>query len=246
MAFWYKCILVLSVIVLSASVANAQPKKGKPMTRAEFKKDSLKIVAPKLYRPQLRAENRYVFYKGQSIVLRGFDGGVLIHQKLRIAGGYYFLIDNLSTYSRVDPLNSYQTRSYRLKYGSLNAEFVVKNTRYFSVTTPFEFGFGKNHLFIYDELGGEVSHNQGAIGISYFGVSGIFKPIRWVGLRAVAGYRKTLFNGMKDFYFDGFTGSIGLYVDLHEITKDVRMYRLKKRYKKNFNGASTAVDIITD
>jgi hypothetical protein len=73
-----------------------------------------------------------------------------------------------------------------------------------------------------------------------------FKPIRWIGVKGVIGYRKTLFNHVSNFHFDGPFASIGLSADIREVIKDVQMFKLKKRYKKNLNSMETAIDLITD
>ena len=82
--------------------------------------------------------------------------------------------------------------------------------------------------------------------MTYFGLSGTFKPIRWIGLKVAVGYRKTLINKVKDVPFDGVYSSVGLAVDLREIIKDYQMFKLKKKYYKNANSVETAVDLITN
>lgn len=69
--------------------------------------------------------------------------------------------------------------------------------------------------------------------------------MRFLGLKGIVGYRKIAFNQVKDFNFDGLFTSIGLNVDVHAITTDIRMFRLKKRYKR-CNNISNAVDVLTN
>jgi hypothetical protein len=69
--------------------------------------------------------------------------------------------------------------------------------------------------------------------------------MRFLGLKAMVGYRKQVFNLVEDFNFDGFFTAIGLNVDVREIISDIKMYRLKKKYRRG-NNVSNAVDIITD
>jgi hypothetical protein len=218
----------------------------KKMTRKQFIADSVKIMKPRLWRPQFRLDNRITFLNDQKISVTGIDAGVILKEKLRVTLGYYRVSDKLTsltkTIDNVDYLGQYD-----LNYGSLNLEFIYKNTRFFSFGAPLEIGIGGNELkYIVKDTNVETEKQSGLIAMAYFGVSGTFKPIRWVGLKAAFGYRKTLFNQVKNLPFEGFYTSVGLSMDIREVIKDVKMYKLKKRYRKDTNAIETAVDLITD
>ena len=214
--------------------------------RNQFIKDSTYIMRVKLVRPQFRIDNRNIFVKNQVLTINGFDAGVLLKEKLRLTLGYYSLNEMMSSYNKTVNNVDYM-REIRLNYGSLNSEFIYKNTRFFSLGMPLEIGFGKNTLHYVNAAGERLEGSRsGALMVTDFGLSVTFKPIRWIGLKGLVGYRKTVFNQVKDFDFDGIFASIGLNVDIREIVKDVQMFRLKKKYKKNMNAVETAVDLITD
>ncbi|MBL7912754.1 MAG: hypothetical protein JNJ41_16950 [Bacteroidia bacterium] len=216
------------------------------MSKKEFVKDSIYIMRVKLVRPQIRIDNRNLFFSGQTLNLNGFDAGVLLKDKLRLTLGYYMLNHNLSAYSKNEDNVEFK-RELTLQYGSINTEFIYKSTRFFSLGMPLEFGFGNNRLQYINSSTGEIQSKQsGFLLVSDFGLSATFKPIRWIGIRAVVGYRKTLYNQVKDFRFDSFFTSVGLNVDIREIVKDIQMYKLKRRYRKNSSSVATAVDLITD
>lgn len=223
--------------------------KAYSQTKAEkkaFIKDSTYIMRVKMVRPQFRIDNRNIFVKGEVITINGFDAGVLLKDKLRLTLGYYTLNNKLSAYKKTIDNVEYE-REIKLNYGSLNSEFIYKNTRFFSLGMPLEIGFGKNTLYYINPAGERVGESKsGALMITDFGLSVTFKPIRWIGLKGIIGYRKTVFNQVKDFDFDGICTSIGLNIDIREIVKDVQMFRLKKKYRKKFNSIETAVDLITD
>lgn len=216
------------------------------LSKKEFIADSLKIVKTKLYRPQFRLDNRLVFLGNQKLNITGLDAGVLLKNKLRIALGYYKISDRLNTLKKSVNNVDYEGQ-YDLHYGSLNVEFIYKNTRYFSLGMPLEFGFGYNTLDYISEADQlHIDKQSGYAAMAYFGVSGTFKPIRWIGLKGALGYKKTLFNQIKDLSSDGVFTSVGLSIDIWEIIKDVRMYKLKRRYHHSSNPVETAVDLITD
>ncbi len=234
--------LLFYFFVFCALNINAQKK----MTKKVFMADSIKIMKPKLIRPQFRFDNRLSFLNNETLSLNGLDAGVLLKNKLRVTLGYYHASKKLPSlkknFNDIEYLGQYD-----LKYGSLNLEFIYKDTRFFSLGMPLEFGFGGHTLNYRSEFGDLPTAKQsGFIAISYFGLSGTFKPIRWIGLKAAFGYRKVLLNRVKDLSLDGFYSSVGLSIDFQEIIKDVRMFKLKKRYRKNASSIETAVDLITD
>ncbi len=218
----------------------------KKYTRKAFIKDSIEISRPPLIRPQLRIDNRTFFFKGQALNVYGFDAGVLLKEKLRLTLGYYSLNSGLDSYKRtVSGVD--MERNIKLQYGSINTEFVYKNTRYFSLGMPLDFGFGKNTLQYTNVSDGSIYETRsGFIFSTEFGLSAIFKPIRCLGVKGIVGYRKTLLDKADEFYLDGPFTSIGLYIDIKEIRKDIRLYKIKKRYRRKSNSVETAVDLITD
>lgn len=198
-----------------------------------------------LIRPQVRLDNRVTFHKGQRLSINGFDAGILLKEKLRLAIGYYQLNDNLSSYNENLKGEEFET-IMSLKYGAINTEFIYLNKRFISLGLPLDFGFGQNSITYKDIQTGDITGNvTGFVVLTDFGFSAIFKPTRWVGVRGVVGYRKFLFSPVKSINFDGFFNSLGLRIDIREIIKDVQMYRLKKKYKRG-NSLSNAVDLITD
>lgn len=233
---------ILFLVFLISLPGFAQTK----MTRKQFIEDSLKIIKPKLVRPQFRLDNRITFLNDQKLSVTGVDAGVLLKEKLRVTLGYYRVSDKLTSLSKTIDNVDY-VGQYDLNYGSLNLEFNYKNTRFFSLGAPLEIGIGANELkYIIKDTDVEYEKQSGFIAMAYFGVSATFKPIRWVGLKVAVGYRKTLFNQIKQLPFEGFYTSVGLSMDIREIIRDVKMYKLKKRYRKDVSAIDTAVDLITD
>ncbi|MBA3682907.1 MAG: hypothetical protein H0W73_17345 [Bacteroidetes bacterium] len=215
-------------------------------TKKAFIKDSIEIMKPPIVRPQLRIDNRTIFFKGQALNVHGFDAGVLLKEKLRLTLGYYALNSNLEAYKKTENGIDYE-RNIKLRYGGINTEFIYKNTRYFSLGMPIDFGFGKNTLQYTRIVDGEIYETKsGFIFSTEFGLSAIFKPIRWIGIKGILGYRKTLLEKADEFYLDGVFTSVGLYLDIREIIRDVRMFKIKKKYRKKSNSIGTAVDLITD
>lgn len=250
-----KHLPLLALLLVGSGAAVAQKdstRSNKPYfdtirySPANFIRDSLAIVRVKVARPQFRFDNRNIYFQGQMIAVGGYDAGFLLNNKLRVTLGYYRLVDNLSRYDLTIDGKEYDRR-LKLNYGSVNTEFQYLNRRFFSLGMPLEFGFGKNasHYKLTPDAA-DYQKQSGFVIVTDFGLSGTFKPIRWVGIRAVVGYRKTVVNQVDDFRFDGIFTSVGLNIDFHEITKDFKMYRLMKRYHHIHSKISTGVDLIVD
>ncbi len=236
-------IIALFLILLPCFVFS----QSKKLSKKQFIADSIKIVRPRIARPQFRIDNRTIFSSKQLLNISGFDAGVVLKEKLRATLGYYSLSEsNLTSLNKSIGSVLYKA-NYGLNYGALNLEFIYKNKRFFSLGMPVEFGLGQNTLkYKSAEDDTEIENKTGTILLAYFGLSGTFKPIRWIGLKVSIGYKKTVFNQLKDLHFDGIYTSVGLAIDFREIIRDIRMYSLKRKYPKNFNSVGTAVDLITD
>lgn len=235
--------IVFILLLLSyCSCVSAQKK----MSKKQFIIDSTNIVKPKLVRPQFRFDNRLIFTKNGSLRISGADAGVLLKNKLRVTLGYYSLSEQPKSLTKTINSIEYQGQ-YKSSYGALNMEFIYKDKRFFSLGMPLEFGMGINSLNYTSEINNlETGNKSGFIAMSYFGISGTFKPIRWIGLKGAFGYKKTLYNQVKNSTFDGIYTSLGLAIDFKEIIMDYKMLKLKKRYRKNSNSLETAVDLMTD
>jgi len=236
-----KTIITLLLLFLQNNIYSQ-----KKISKNQFLTDSALIVKPQLIRPQVRFDNRLIFFDKQKIDITGVDVGVLLKNKLRITLGYYSVADKLLTLTKRVNNIDYQAE-YDLKYGAINVEFIYKNRRYFSLGMPLEFGVGGNSLKYVSVLNNlQIDSKSGFVVMSFFGLSGTFKPIRWIGLKAAVGYRKVILNNMPDLRFDGAYTSVGVAIDFREIVTDYRLFRLKKKYYKKANRIETAVDLITD
>src|SRR4051812_45374148 len=108
----------LSFLILFATVQYVSAQK---LSREQFIADSMKIIAPKLIRPQVRLDNRPTFYQKQSFLLTGFDAGVLLKEKMRLALGYYKMEHKLK--EEKAPIDSLSGgRILHMELGALNSE----------------------------------------------------------------------------------------------------------------------------
>ncbi len=218
---------------------------GQNMEPDQFTSDSLEIVKLKLVRPQFRFDNRQTFVDKQVFYMRGFDAGVLLAEKLRVTLGYYAMADRITQFDEIKA-DGEHGRQIDLRFGTLNTEFIYHDTRFLSLGVPLELGVGVNKFQRMNFTSGEVIITEkGMLVFVNFGVSATFKPLRSIGLKGMAGYRKVVINQVKDYPFDGFFTGVGLNVDIYAMITGYRMYKLKKKYNRG-NNVKNAVDIITD
>jgi hypothetical protein len=221
--------------------------KSTHLSAEQFSLDSIKIYTPKPVRPQFKFDTRTTVYENQKINSYGYDAGIMIKDKLRMTLGYYRMDDNLPKEQLLSDVRTKQR--LRVYMGTANLELNYFRKRFFSLGFPLEVGLGQYLLknFAADSLTHELSRLQGYVVFANFGLSGTFTPIRWLGLKGMAGYRKAAVATHKDFDFNGVFTSIALSVDIQEIVKDIKMYKLKKRYYgRNFRKFEGFTDIIAD
>lgn len=232
-------IRFLFLLLLIPALINAQDS-----ISSQFIKDSLQIAKPGILRPQFRFDNRISFHEGQALSISGFDAGILMINKLRLTLGYYRMQNRLKSYDETIDDQEFG-RIVHMDYGSLNTELIYKDTRFISWGMPLEIGAGQNTIQDKNITTGEVlSARTGGLLFVNFGLSGTYKPMRFLGLKVMVGYRKVAINQVKDFNYDGFFTSIGLNVDVRSVVVVVKMLRLKKKYHRG-NRIANAVEIIT-
>jgi hypothetical protein len=213
------------------------------MTYRQFRRDSSRIMKPLVVRPLFRFDNRFSLKDKQILNIRGYSFGVIIKEKIYTGLGYYRLYEKLNTYTGPEGLDI--TRTYEVQYGSLNTEFLYRTPRYYSLGIPVNIGFGENVMIHKDQNGNITQRTSSVLAITEIGFVAAFKPIRWIGLKALFGYRTTTFNKIKEYNFDGLFATVGVIADLFEIQRDVRMYFLYRKYKRSIC-RQKAFEIITD
>lgn len=238
----FRALSVFVVLIFSLHVFSQQV----PITKKQFINDSIKIVTPKLFRPQIRMDEKIIYNSSNRLSSLSLDAGVIIKEKLRVMLGYTRLA-NINEMKIVNKDNL-KSVSYNGAYINNNYEFIYSNKRFYNISLPIEFCVGKNTLYyknFNDENITESKISSMNI-IAYLGASFTYKPIRCLGLRLSCGYRKTLYNKIKFIQTDGVYSSVGLFIDIREIIKDYKLYKIKKAYNKSFNSIGTAVDLISD
>lgn len=233
------CFYLLFLTLYSARGQNIAP------SAEQFWADSMYITRPKLFRPQVRLDSRTSRFDKQTINLYGYDAGIMFKDKLRLTLGYYRINNNLP---KEKVINGSSTGLFlAIHCGQINTEILYYNSRYISLGFPWEFAFGKYKLTQSRPETGELLNSQeGFLSYTNFGLSATFTPIRIIGLKGLAGYRKSIYPPEKTFNFNGVFSAIGISIDVQEAIQDIKIYKLQKKYGRNFKGFETYVDLLTD
>src|SRR5262249_37535676 len=154
-------------------------------------------------------DTRTTIFEKQQLNIYGYDAGVLVNNKLRLGLGYYRIEDDLPEEETVNDIST--TVNAKIHYGSVNTELVYFDRRFVSFGFPFELGVGNYRITnTIPDSATVVSSMKGYMAFSNFGLSGTFKPIRWIGLKGMVGYRKTIYTSSDDFDFNGLYTSVGI------------------------------------
>jgi hypothetical protein len=200
--------------------------------RKQFEKDSAYIFRPTFAKPYLRIENRYSFINKRPVNLAGFLTGATLDEKHIVCAGYYTL--NRRTQKAIELVdNNRITREYlSLNYFVLCYQYILINRRYVQVNLPLEVGYGLYKTKTTDAFNNFLRKSNGDIVPFNGGIHFIFKPITWVGISAVGGYRHVVQERNIQLDFKGFYYSFGIWVDARFLYRHSLFYLKKRTYKR--------------
>lgn len=214
--------------------------------QANFIRDSLKLITPKLLRMEARIDSRASSFQKAEVNIYGYYAGVMIKSKLSLGLAYYRINTILPATTVVNGMNTHT--SLVVNCGSINSELIYYNRRFISLGFPLEIALGQYNLTntMADNNDKLINQQIKFLAFANFGLSGTFKPFQFLGLKLMVGYRKSIYPEEKVFEFNGVYSSLGLFVDFADIKTNLKMYRLMKHYGKVQNALSTYVDLFTD
>jgi hypothetical protein len=210
-----------------------------------FLRDSIKIITPKLLSLEARLDSRASSFQGAEVNIYGYYAGVFIKEKLSLGLAYYRISTVLPAKATINGVNI--GTSLVVNCGSINSELIYFDSRFISLGFPLEFAVGQYNLTTTNtDNNKQISQQIKLLAFANFGLSGTFKPFQFIGLKLMAGYRKSIYPEEKTFEFNGLYTSLGIYVDFADFVANLKMFKLMKRYHKVKNALSTTVDLFTD
>lgn len=226
---------VFAILLFTMHVCDAQSVKAqRDSLRQKFINDSTHIFRPTFAKPYLRVENRYSFINKKPVNLAGFLAGVTLNEKHILCAGYYILNRRIQKAIELVDHNNVVTREHlTLNYFVLCYQYVLVNRPYLQVNLPFEAGYGLYNSKTTDSFNNFLGRTHGSIIPFNGGIHFIFKPISWVGVSAVGGYRLVLQEKNIQLNFKGLYYSFGLWIDARFLYRHTLYYLKKREYKRN-------------
>lgn len=197
--------------------------------------DSLHIFRFQKFRPYANIDTRNSFIRNKPINIFGLQLGTQINDKHVVGLGLYKTSTQVRdrTITTKDDKKINTQRELSLSYFTVFYQYVLLDKRYFEVDIPVELGYGQYQLQLYNQQTGERFSNRKA-GMLLCGAGPMLtvKPLRWIGVSGMAGYRLT-YEGSPNINLNGWYFSYGLWLDIRQIIRDTRYYMVKKpKYKK--------------
>lgn len=227
---------LLSILCLAPFIGNSQSKQQQlDSLKTTFQKDSTHCYRFKAVRPFFSLDNRHSFIKDAKVDVKGLQVGVVLYDRHLIGYGLYGLQKNSKqAVSARNEKNVVAIRSLKLSYFTTFYQYTIINHRYFQLDLPLEIGLGSYQLNLLDTLTKApiAPERKGGLIVTGGGASITLKPIKWIGLTGMAGYRGVL-DGNSSLNFNGAFYSYGVWVDLRQIYRDIKFYGfIRKKYKR--------------
>jgi len=219
---------ILTIFIFAGSDAYAQSD-----TTAQKKKliESLK--------PAFDFDQRFSFIYNAEVNIWGGRAGVLVNEKFKVGVGAYFLSNNLK-YKKLDQNgNPFYYAKRDVYFGTVYVEPFLLRKEYWELSIPVEIGYGKSYFTVYNGnniwLGQEIKDfvPTGAglsLSLKFPALFG-FKPLRWIGINGLVGYRYSLLQTELQTAYDGMFWSISATFFLDRIFDDFRSWKKKRKDK---------------
>ena len=249
-------VIILTVFLLPycASAQKLSKSERIDSLKQKFQKDSARIYRFQKFRLRVALDQRNSWIRNTKanklipVSINGFQIGGILFEKHSVGFGLY----NIALFSTkavkvTDKANTIRFADLHMRYYTLFYEYAAYSSRYFEIDIPLEFGIGKYIYNLKDDTQYNlVWHEDGPIQIYGIGAQIIFKPLKWIGLVSMGGYRYTVFKpehifaknpetkketqlDLRNFYY-----SYGVWIDLRQIIRDTRFYGFKRpKYRKN-------------
>jgi hypothetical protein len=209
--------------------------------KQQFQKDSAHIYRFKKIRPWLAIDQRNSWIKNDKgaqkvpVTINGLQAGVILKEKHTVGLGLYTMNGTSQKPARLNDQNNKITyQELLMKYLTLYYQYVIVDTRYFELDVPMEVGLGSYVYNLKDETQTALLwHEQGPVKLTGGGVQIIAKPLKWIGISVMGGFRIVTLNKKTNLNFNGVYYSYGVWVDLRQIYRDIKFYGfLRPKYRK--------------
>jgi hypothetical protein len=237
-----RCTLLLmfslTVTLLVCNIATAQ----------DTATPSLSIKKQKLsLKPTTDFDQRFSFINKEDVNIWGYRVGVVVNDKFKVGIGGYFLSQD-TTILKTDALGRPTSKLQRkLYFGTVYYEPFLFRKQVVEMSLVFEIGYGKAVL---DSANSKRNGNRPATIVSVqdkqdfvpagAGISFNFRApdikrlhfLTYIGINAMTGLRKTIFESDLKSNYDGWYWSIGGAIFIDKIFADIKAKKTSKNSSK--------------
>lgn len=209
--------------------------------KLKLEKDSSRIYGFQKFRFRVALDRRNSWIKNQRatrqipVSINGFQLGAVLFEKHSLGFGLYKIAAESKRPVKInDQLNTVRYEELFMNYFTAYYEYVVISKRFYEIDLPVEIGLGRYIYNLKDESQSKLLwHEHGPIKLSSAGLQLIIKPLKWIGIVGMGGYRFVRFNEKTNLNFNNFYYSYGIWVDIRQIHRDIRYYGFKRpKYRK--------------
>jgi hypothetical protein len=201
--------------------------------KKKFHQDSAHHYRFKKWRPYISYDQRNSFIKKLPVSYRGVQIGCIFKEAHTMGlGAYEISQKSKNGITTTDNQNNTIGVNIYLKYATLFYQYRLINKRFYEVDIPVELGAGTSHIRLQNTNGLLINNLNKPIFPIGGGLQLILRPTKWFGASIMGGYRY-VGETYKDLNFNGSYYSIGVWVDVRQVYRDIYFYVfMRRKYKK--------------
>lgn len=222
-------ICLLLFLSCSASLITAQTAKRQKQLDSltlKFTQDSIDIFGFKKIRPYFNYQERNSIKNPKIINFSGPQIGVMLFERHITGFSFYFSSNNTKKPFETEDNNLPVSKSINIKYLTFFYQYILIKKRYYEVHLPVEVGRGILHAGYKNQEGHLYKTTDAYFTLGGFGGQLILKPIKWLGISGIYGYRIASENIISGFYY-----AFGVWIGFKPLITEIHYIIKRKKYR---------------
>ncbi|MFI5148185.1 MAG: hypothetical protein ACHQRM_00515 [Bacteroidia bacterium] len=191
-------------------------------------------------KPTTDFDQRFSFIRNNAVNIWGQRGGILLNERLKLGVGAYYM-DDTRINRRVTYANASHYVKQSLLFGTAYIEPYLIRKKYWELSIPFEIGFGKASSKVFEtstdlflrSTSRDFLPTGAGLSLSFkLPALPDFKPLSWIGINFLAGYRYCLLQNVYKTDYDGAFWSISGAIFLDRVFDDCRAWKRKRKMEQ--------------
>ena len=188
--------------------------------------DSAHIYRKKIIRPFLNYQERNTINLPPVFNFFGPQVGLYFNDEHIFALCYYFSSPRTKASRITNEFGPELIAANNVQYGTLLYQYIFYKTRYITVSTPLEFGYGKYKTTYSTLEGSYIKTDNRDLFLVNYDLKVTLKPLKWLGVSGSFGYRTANHEILKGIYY-----AYGIWLGLRPLSNDLRYYLKKRKFR---------------